>query len=956
MPTPTLLIPTSKRLKATLPPGVRIRVRGEEWVVRSCEQDHELDARIVTAEGVGGLTRGLSMVFLDCFEAIEVVDPLAIRFEPDQSAQFRRTGLWIDLWARRVLPTDNQLVVGHRGVFKQALYQLVPAFKALNEEQMTRPRILLADAVGLGKTIQVGVLLSELIKRGRGRRILVVCLKSMLTQFQKEIWSRFGIALEAFNRQRIEALYREIPSQANPFDHRDRIIMSMDTLKSPRMLEKLALTHWDVIVIDECHNVARRGNAASMRARLARELASISDSLILTSATPHDGSRDSYASLLELIDPLKVTDPKNITQEDLKPLVVRRFHKEVQTEMEIPLRKEHPAFLPMLPGHEQILKSLRGKVFSVLDRGKTRRKDVFFRSTLAKLLYSSPEAFRSSLEARLKKLNNNTPDAHHRDDAEFLSKFLNDLGQSTIKETPKYIRLVDIIKDIHRQRKRVVVFTEFLQTQSILAAALSEDLGLGLPSNEKEFDRTAEIAIFHGGMPEQLQNEIIEDFGSQSSKIKILIASDAASEGVNLHFFCHHVIHFDVPWSLITIEQRNGRIDRYGQQQQPQIFYLVNKTDDPELKFLNEAWVVRKLLDKAKESRDQLGDPALALRCFSADKETEAVTLAVQEEDDPIKCFPVDAYDEIFGAVNDIPGSEVKMLSTFRQLTDKEFAEELMIELGLRPKVEDGAWTFDLTGDDLSQVVLARCFAPLHAELNIQKKKTVSLSPDATVVNREILNARKKAGKWPEASFWWEIHPVVSALEQLLENTFERDKVPVVVLEERRGTIGFLVYSAAFNQRGQPALSRLQVAIPDKGKWVYLSCKEGLETLGLRSNMVNPGHQLSANQISTLKTQAQSLYKDLTGKDSELKRQAYQQSQRKDVYRRTMEHQVLNWRHQREKYLAEVFASPSKARRLEEEKKYVARLVQEQKEYAESHFDVQYEHPYIRFIVAFIGA
>jgi len=218
------------------------------------------------------------------------------------------------------------------------------------------------------------------------------------------------------------------------------------------------------------------------------------------------------------------------------------------------------------------------------------------------------------------------------------------------------------------------------------------------------------------------------------------------------------------------------------------------------------------------------------------------------------------------------------------------------------------------------------------------------------------LNARKKAGRWPEASFWWEIHPAVAALEQLLENSFERDMVPTIAIEEKRGVLGFLIYSAAFNQRGQPALSRLEVAVKVKDGWQYLPCQEGLEKVGFKSSAINPGLTLSSSQTADLKAEAQSLYKNLTGKDSDLLKKAHIQWLRRDTYRSRLESQIQSWKTAREKYLNEAFSSPAKARRLQEELSYVARVAEDQRHYAETHFDVQYKNPYIRFVAAFVGA
>lgn len=357
-------------LKKALPPGARVEIRDEEWIVRQCEYDTQIKSYVLKVEGVSGIVRGMNATYLSILDKVKEVNPVDVELEVDDSTQYNRSKLFTDLWLRKHIPTGPELVVGHKGVFTEENFQLIPTFHALDSKKHFRPRILLADAVGMGKTIQVGVLLSELIYRGRGQRILVVCLKSMMLQLQKELWSRFNIPLEALDSDKIKRTYAKIPSNMNPFNYYDRAIVSMDTLKSTQMMKYIDSSHWDVIVIDECHNVAKRGKTSSDRSRLARKLSSASDALILTSATPHDGTKESYASLLELLDPVLVVDPSKITKKDLdeSQVVFRRFGKDVGLEKKIPKRNPVSVWAANDPIQDAVLTKLKDRVFSSFDK------------------------------------------------------------------------------------------------------------------------------------------------------------------------------------------------------------------------------------------------------------------------------------------------------------------------------------------------------------------------------------------------------------------------------------------------------------------------------------------------------------------------------------------------------------------------------------------------------------
>lgn len=287
----------------------------------------------LVCDGVSELVREREAVFLTRLEPqIEVLDPAGTRLVRDESPQFADSRLYMESLLRQAAPSDDRIHAGHLGAMDSVAYQLEPARQALRQP---RQRILIADAVGLGKTLEAGVLVSELIARGRGRRILVLALKSMLTQFQKEFWNRFTIPLTRLDSVGIQRVRRRIPTSHNPFHYYDKSIISIDTLKQDREYRTyLEQAYWDVIVIDEAHNVADRGTG-SLRSRLARLLARRSDTLIMLTATPHDGKARSFASLVNMLDATAITDPEDYRREDFrdKGLVIRRFKKDIRADV-----------------------------------------------------------------------------------------------------------------------------------------------------------------------------------------------------------------------------------------------------------------------------------------------------------------------------------------------------------------------------------------------------------------------------------------------------------------------------------------------------------------------------------------------------------------------------------------------------------------------------------------------
>jgi SNF2 family DNA or RNA helicase len=530
------------------------------------------------------------------------------------------------------VPTDNALVVGQRAAMDALPYQLEPAAKAL---AMPRQRLLIADAVGLGKTLECGILCSELIRRGRGKRLLVVTTKSMLVQFQKEFWTRFSIPLVRLDSVGIQRIREQIPTNQNPFHYTDKAIVSVDTLKNDRDYRfYLDNASWDIIVIDECQNVAERARGAqkSQRARLAERLATRSETLILLSATPHDGKPESFASLMNMLDPTAIADPSRYSKDDIKDLYVRRFRKDVIADLRSSVRERDTADVecPASEKEERVFALL--KDLKLPDSDARAKAGQLFKTTLAKSLLSSPMAALETVRNRLKRLEAtgsssagspaSAATAAAADQAALLQlePLLAAIGPADFS---KYQRLLQLIRSDwswsgQDPRDRIVLFTGRRETQRFLVEHLAADLGL--PQGA--------VVGLDGAMPDVEQTRVVEQFAQEKEAVRILVATEVASEGLNLHYLSHRLVHIDIPWSLMTLQQRNGRIDRYGQSQQPLIRYLLScsRSDG-----MGEAEKVLRLLKRKDEQAQQnIGDPAVFLGVYDAAGEEEAFSQAFE--------------------------------------------------------------------------------------------------------------------------------------------------------------------------------------------------------------------------------------------------------------------------------------------------------------------------------------
>ena len=620
-------------------PGSVVRVRDEDWLVTQVSTTS--DGMLVTVQGLSELVRDTTAQFSAGLDHIVPVDPRHTRVIADTSTRHRLSRLWLEATLRKTaLPaTSTDLAVVSDVLADPLAYQLTAVRQALDPANL-RPRILLADTVGLGKTLEIGMILAELVRRGRGDRILIVTPRHVLEQMQHEMWSRFALPFVRLDSVGIQRVRRSVPASRNPFSVFHRAIISIDTLKSDRYLNHLRKQRWDAVVIDESHNVTNKG---TLNNRLADILARQTDALILASATPHNGDPKSFAELIRLLEPTAVRADGSLDEEAVRRLVIRRHRHSDEVRDVVGGRwKERLTPVNRLvapsPAEDAVAGELSRTWLHRADgaappggRKAGSRGDALFAWTLAKSFLSSPSALIQTIDERLRRRGSRAAGSEATSTEHRALTHLRELAvEANTTASGKYQALLAELRRIGISRsssERVVVFAERIATLTWLAEHLREDLRL--PEEA--------VRVMHGSLSDVEQQEIVEQFRQAHAPVRVLVTGDVASEGVNLHAQCHELIHYDIPWSLIRIEQRNGRIDRYGQSVSPQITTLLLDPSDP--RFSGDVRVLTRLMEKEDQAHRALGDAASLMGLYSGEKEEAAIREALaagQDIDDVV--------------------------------------------------------------------------------------------------------------------------------------------------------------------------------------------------------------------------------------------------------------------------------------------------------------------------------
>ena len=543
-------------------------------------------------------------------------------------------------------------------------FQLVPLMKAL---RMPRVNLLIADDVGLGKTIEAGLILSELLLRRRIQRVLILTPASLRLQWRDEMWEKFALPFDLVDRAETHALRRRLGMDANPWRTFGRIIASYHYLRQDDVLEQFLAAcrtpegsphlPWDLLIVDECHNLMPSpfGDDSDL-CRMLRLLAPQFEHRLFLSATPHNGHTRCFTGLLEILDPVRFSQTDALRpaeRERIQQVVLRRLKREINARTSPPrfCRRNPPQALVLALSAAELALSaafddFRTAIRKLVSSGVSRRRRAgsFAVEILGKRLLSCPTAFAESWRrcregltekaaadetdvlAAQRTVERETGDDRETQsreavaagvvgawlkavaadlqgeiadiDASLANLGLDSAGNDLAAQNPivdaRFDALVALIDTLLRPRgawrddERLVVFTEYKTTLDYLARRLRDRC---------EPDR---LLTLFGGMDELERDLVKQAFNDPSHRVRVLLATDAAAEGLNLQWTARYLLHFDCPWNPSRLEQRNGRVDRHGQARDVTVHHFVTDQDQ-DLHFL--AHVIR----KADEIREDLG-------------------------------------------------------------------------------------------------------------------------------------------------------------------------------------------------------------------------------------------------------------------------------------------------------------------------------------------------------------
>ena len=576
--------------------GTLVKARGREWVVLPESQDD-----LVMLRPLAGVAEEVTGIVPD----LEPIEP-AVFAPPDpaHTGDHRSCGLLRDAVRLGVRNSAGPFRSFGSIAVTPRPYQLVPLLVALKQP---RARVLIADDVGVGKTVEACLIAAELLARGEARRLAVLCPPHLAEQWQRELSAKFHIDAKLVLASTVARLERECAADQSIFEVHDHLVISIDFIKSNRYRADFLRTCPELVIVDEAHTCTRDADARGSRHQrheLLADLAKAPDRhMVLVTATPHSGNEAAFRSLVALLDPALADLPEDLSgpaHESDRRRLAGHFIQRRRADIEAYLDAQTP--FPTREVHKDLTYSLSAPYKALFDdcldfarelvavKGEDKRRQrVRWWSAIALLrsLSSSPAAAAATLGNRARGVGATTEqeadelgraaatdaDTENADEADDAS------AGAEIDESPaptdrrrlqalakraaelegdadaKLAALVKLLKDMLKRKRAPIVFCRYIATAEYVAASLRERLAV----------KGLEIACVTGSLPPAEREERVEKLAAFDKRL--LVATDCLSEGINLQESFDAVVHYDLAWNPTRHEQREGRVDRYGQRQ-----------------------------------------------------------------------------------------------------------------------------------------------------------------------------------------------------------------------------------------------------------------------------------------------------------------------------------------------------------------------------------------------------
>ena len=620
-------------------PGNLVRARGREWVVQA--DTHQGDGgSLLRLRPLGGADEDIITLIPEL--EFEPVTPATFAWpNPEQAGNHAAALLLRDALRLKLRAGGGPFRSFGNIAVEPRAYQLVPLLMAL---RLTTVRLLIADDVGIGKTIEAGLIARELIDRGEVTRLAVLCPPHLVEQWQSELHNRFNLQAVALTSASASRIERDLPHGVGLFDQHPIVVVSLDYIKSERHREHFLSIAPECIIVDEAHTCASSGAGKQLRFELLQRLAKDTERhLLLLTATPHSGDEAAFYNLLSLLDPAFVglqsrtsaDDPlrqqlaRHFVQRRRKDIVEwqaethdgRGFARRMKTELTYKLTGDWGAFFDAVQAY------CREMAESVEQTQQGSARLIWY-ATLALLrcVASSPAAAVKALTTRLEgktaglnsadeddlleddRLHDGAADDLHGNDLEPAGQLdethtaLQDAArlQALIAEAqrlsgkagdPKLAALIAHMEGLVKDGYAPVVFCRYVATAHYVAAEL-----------KKHFPKVLVDVVTGELSPEERRAKVEGMEEGEGAQARILVATDCLSEGINLQHLFTAVVHYDLAWNPTRHEQREGRVDRFGQQAPEVRCTMLYGQDNPV-----DGFVLNVILRKGEAIQKELG-------------------------------------------------------------------------------------------------------------------------------------------------------------------------------------------------------------------------------------------------------------------------------------------------------------------------------------------------------------